>query len=202
MLVPLRAFALQHARTTREAFLEQLSEPHLLLRQSLEPPNLTTNTPWGSTAPASDVWRVTAGTHLDQTPTPTPDAWTTPVSGREAEQPAATPVLIAVRKRPKANAFPDMVTLGRATNNDIILNDDRVSRVQAFFRQEEGRWLVGDMRSTNGTIVNGTPVRDKPVQVAAGSTILLSGAITLLFFDAEALFALLRATLAAQRASA
>jgi pSer/pThr/pTyr-binding forkhead associated (FHA) protein len=44
--------------------------------------------------------------------------------------------------------------IGRSSGGDLVLHDPRVSRHHArlFFR--EGRWILVDLRSTNGTYVN------------------------------------------------
>lgn len=57
-------------------------------------------------------------------------------------------------KRP-GNLFPEMVTVGRALNNDITLVVGSVSKVHGYFREEPGRWSFTDQRSTNGTCWNG-----------------------------------------------
>ena len=57
------------------------------------------------------------------------------------------------------------VTLGRAQDSTIVLDDDFVSSRHARFYPRDGQWLVEDMGSTNGTYlerqkVNGpTPVK-------------------------------------------
>lgn len=51
------------------------------------------------------------------------------------------------------------VLIGRETSNDIILNDLNVSRQHAQIAFEpQGVWVVTDLGSTNGTLVNGMPV--------------------------------------------
>ncbi|MGA1345188.1 MAG: FhaA domain-containing protein [Ilumatobacteraceae bacterium] len=47
-------------------------------------------------------------------------------------------------------------TLGRATENTISLPDAQASRRHAEIRYENGRHVLVDMNSTNGTVVNGT----------------------------------------------
>lgn len=59
-----------------------------------------------------------------------------------------------------------LMTIGRVEGNDIVINDTRVSRRHAHICQEEFRYLVEDLGSTNGTWLNGarltapTPLRD------------------------------------------
>jgi pSer/pThr/pTyr-binding forkhead associated (FHA) protein len=47
------------------------------------------------------------------------------------------------------------VTVGRATENQIVLTHGTVSRRHAWLREEAGGWLVADAGSANGTFVNG-----------------------------------------------
>lgn len=47
------------------------------------------------------------------------------------------------------------VSIGRMSTNDIVLADGNVSRRHAELRTHAGRWVVVDLGSTNGTLVNG-----------------------------------------------
>jgi hypothetical protein len=61
------------------------------------------------------------------------------------------------------------VSVGRGPTNDIVLDDDAVSGQHCRFRPEDGRFLVYDLESTNGTYVN-----DRRIQrhaLAEGDTI-------------------------------
>jgi adenylate cyclase len=68
------------------------------------------------------------------------------------------------------------ISLGRAADNGIVLNDFSVSRRHALFRPEGGRWWVADQQSTNGLKVNGSFVEKAPLK--AGD-VLTVGAFTL-----------------------
>jgi VWFA-related protein len=46
------------------------------------------------------------------------------------------------------------VRIGRAPDNDIVIDDPTVSGVHAELRDEGGHWVVADLGSTNGTYVN------------------------------------------------
>lgn len=67
-------------------------------------------------------------------------------------------LVLPVVKRPFANVFAMMITVGRATNNDIVLAHPRVSKLQAYFTERDGVWHVWDPVSTNGTLVDGVAV--------------------------------------------
>lgn len=68
------------------------------------------------------------------------------------------------------------ISLGRAGDNGIVLNDFSVSRRHALFRMEGGRWWVADQQSTNGLKVNGSFVEKAALK--AGD-VLSVGAFTL-----------------------
>jgi adenylate cyclase len=55
------------------------------------------------------------------------------------------------------------VTLGRADDNGIVLNDFSVSRRHALFTRDAGQWWVSDQHSTNGLRVNGEYVERSPL---------------------------------------
>jgi adenylate cyclase len=52
-----------------------------------------------------------------------------------------------------------VVTIGRGSANDLVLDDESVSRFHAVFKQEKnGDVLVADRSSTNGVVVNGKAI--------------------------------------------
>ncbi len=50
------------------------------------------------------------------------------------------------------------VLVGRSTEADLQLDDSRVSRIHALLEARDGRTVVHDLSSTNGTTVNGTRI--------------------------------------------
>ena len=60
--------------------------------------------------------------------------------------------------------------LGRAPDCDCVLSDETVSRQHAALRHHEGSWFLRDLRSTNGTRVNGSRVLDE-VEVRPGDRV-------------------------------
>jgi hypothetical protein len=67
----------------------------------------------------------------------------------------------------------DVVTLGRGLDNDVVVEDRRVSRRHARIQRSPRGWEIMDLASTNGTFVNGKPIRQQ--QLATGDTISLGG---------------------------
>jgi len=79
------------------------------------------------------------------------------------------PVLVSIRGELLATPIPlerDSVTIGRALDADIRLNDSRASRLHAQIVADKtdgsncARFRVIDLGSTNGTLVNGQVIRE------------------------------------------
>jgi hypothetical protein len=70
----------------------------------------------------------------------------------------------------------DQLTVGRGLENDIIVDDQQVSRSHARFANRGGRWMVEDLGSSHGTYVNGQRVQRTLLragdQVRVGATVL------------------------------
>lgn len=65
-------------------------------------------------------------------------------------------MVLAVRKvHPN---FPEMITVGRTANNDIVVADVNISRFHAFFQVRPERIEIGDAGSANGTFLNSKPL--------------------------------------------
>jgi FhaA, N-terminal domain/FHA domain len=56
------------------------------------------------------------------------------------------------------------VTVGRLSINDIVLGDSNVSRRHAEFRSDGGQWVLTDLGSTNGSLINGKPVTQRQLK--------------------------------------
>ncbi|HEY8495338.1 MAG TPA: FHA domain-containing protein [Myxococcota bacterium] len=56
--------------------------------------------------------------------------------------------------------------IGRNPDTDITLLDEGASREHAIllYDEEQGRWAIEDLQSTNGTKVNGRRVRSHPLE--------------------------------------
>jgi pSer/pThr/pTyr-binding forkhead associated (FHA) protein len=52
-----------------------------------------------------------------------------------------------------------VLSLGRQLDNDIVIEDKRVSRHHAQIRYEHNSFFLYDLASANGTQVNGSPVQ-------------------------------------------
>ncbi|WP_437206277.1 FHA domain-containing protein [Planctomicrobium sp. SH664] len=71
------------------------------------------------------------------------------------------------------------LTIGREEDNDIQLNDERISRFHVKVQEDSGRIILTDLDSTNGTRVNGHPVRMRVLRpgdlIMVGRCVLLVG---------------------------
>lgn len=69
-------------------------------------------------------------------------------------------------------SFPllPLTTLGRAPTNTVVLNDTFCSQEHARLTWRGGQWWLEDRDSSNGTRLNGEPVRE-PVVVSSGDVI-------------------------------
>ena len=52
-----------------------------------------------------------------------------------------------------------VTTLGRSIDNDVILEGDDVSRHHAQITRQNGKFVLTDLKSANGTRVNGQPLK-------------------------------------------
>jgi hypothetical protein len=88
-------------------------------------------------------------------------------------QPRASLVLAGGSGRHVIPLESTMLTIGRGLNNDIILEDTRVSRHHAQLRYRSRRFWVADTGSTNGTFVNGEAIEERALN--DGDVISLGG---------------------------
>jgi hypothetical protein len=68
-------------------------------------------------------------------------------------------------------AISGTVLLGRSSACQLVFADDTVSRRHAELHVTDGRWMLRDLGSSNGTYVNGRRVME--AEVAAGDEIEL-----------------------------
>jgi len=71
--------------------------------------------------------------------------------------------------------------LGRESDNDIVLADPRASRYHCQITFGDGEWMLTDLGSANGTLLNGMPV-SVPQNLSHGSQITIGNTI-LAFVD-------------------
>jgi hypothetical protein len=89
-------------------------------------------------------------------------------------------------KKPGAS-FPDRITIGRITNNDVVISQHSVSRLHAYVRHVNG-WVIADAGSKNGSWLDDQllePRREAPLLSGA---VLRLGDVRLTFYPSADLF--------------
>ncbi|MDJ0841480.1 MAG: ATP-binding protein [Acidobacteriota bacterium] len=66
------------------------------------------------------------------------------------------------------------IVIGRSANVDLVLRDQAVSRCHTRLYIENGRLFVEDLKSANGTLLNGHVVKE-PTEAGPGDVLQLSG---------------------------
>jgi hypothetical protein len=97
--------------------------------------------------------------------------------------------LYPLAKKPGAS-FRDRITIGRTSNNDIVIADHSVSRLHAYVRRADG-WLVADAGSKNGSWLGATALEARRETALPPGALLRFGDVMLTFYRAEDLFDLL-----------
>ena len=76
----------------------------------------------------------------------------------------------------EVDCSPGTITIGRAPDNTLVVDDGRVSRQHARIEHEGGQWRIKDAGSHNGTFVNGARVHAHALhngdKIVVGSTLL------------------------------
>jgi pSer/pThr/pTyr-binding forkhead associated (FHA) protein len=75
--------------------------------------------------------------------------------------------------------LPTPVTIGREEGNTVQLNDERISRFHIKIQEDQGKLVLTDLESTNGTRVNGEDVQLRILRfgdvISVGRSVLLYG---------------------------
>jgi hypothetical protein len=108
---------------------------------------------------------------------PMPESATGDASGRgEGRQEGE---LLLLEKGKPGKAFPldkDRVLIGRLGESDIVLSDPGVSRRHAEVRREDGEFVLVDLGSTNGTMVNEATIGERTLEegdrITVGKSVL------------------------------
>jgi hypothetical protein len=117
---------------------------------------------------------------------PAPDRATRISSERRARESAGDALALQVSPRPGRTPAQG-IRLGRGPDNDLVVDDGTLSRTHLLLCAGEAGWTVQDLRSSNGTRVDGLPVNGAPVPVEPGS-VIEAGSVRLTFYDARGLY--------------
>lgn len=98
--------------------------------------------------------------------------------------------VVPLRKRTTVqSAFQKRISVGRATNQDIVLRDASVSKSHAWFEVDEaGTFHVADAGSTNGTKIENHTIEPRITTPVEPGRIITFGSVETLLVDAESLW--------------
>ncbi len=86
-------------------------------------------------------------------------------------------ILSRERETKNFNLVQDDISIGRGKDNDIILFDQRASRQHAQIKKENNQYVIRDLGSINGTLVNEAKTRTATLQhndqIKIGNSILI-----------------------------
>ena len=92
----------------------------------------------------------------------------------------------------KAGAsFPDRITIGRTSNNDIVVADASISRLHAYVRRDGKQWVVADGGSKNGSWLKGSTLEARRERPLESRSVLRIGDVDLTFYLAADLYSVL-----------
>ncbi len=75
-------------------------------------------------------------------------------------------------KRKRGDAKPNIISIGRSNDNDLVVNDYPVSREHGHIRIQLARFFLTDFGTTNGTILNEKRLEPNvEVELKVGDTI-------------------------------
>jgi hypothetical protein len=83
------------------------------------------------------------------------------------------------------------LALGRAPDNDIVVDDATLSRIHLLLQRDPLGWTARDAGSTNGSSVDGAPIGPDAVPLQTGQR-LLAGSVRFTFYDPGGLYLRLR----------
>lgn len=95
-----------------------------------------------------------------------------------------------LQKKPGAS-FPDRITIGRTSNNDVAIPDHSISRLHAYIRLNATKWVVADAGSKNGTWLRGETLEARKERTIHSREVLRLGDVDLTFYLAPDLFQVL-----------
>ena len=71
----------------------------------------------------------------------------------------------------KPNKSENLIHIGRATDNDLIMPDFSISEMHARIYIQNGTYLIQDAHSTNGTFLNGQRLKADLMQLSEGDQV-------------------------------
>ena len=131
-------------------------------------------------APADQPNRVSTHEPSEKSAEPAPSAVSSDTAARMGIATGAPQLLVLDADGKPAERISltrDPVVIGRLSTNDVVLSDSNVSRRHAELRRSDGGWMIRDLGSTNGTVVNGRTINEHNLsdgdRIAFGTSELL-----------------------------
>ena len=87
----------------------------------------------------------------------------TPIEEYDTDRPPAGAFLVVEGRRHFPLSAP-LIQIGRRLDNDLVIDDPRVSRQHLRLLANRGKYVLHDLNSTAGTYVNGVKVKDHSLQ--------------------------------------
>jgi pSer/pThr/pTyr-binding forkhead associated (FHA) protein len=111
------------------------------------------------------------------------------VAGFLTRGPATEERVAFLRKRPGANRFEAMITIGRATNNDVVINYPKISKFHAYVVGSGESQAIVDAKSKQGTTVCGRRLDPQTEQAGLepGDEVRLAD-LVLVYHSSESLY--------------
>jgi hypothetical protein len=128
-------------------------------------------------APTSGVHTLSIDQHIEET---LPHGRETPTGNWNLE-------VYPLTKKAGAS-FPDRITIGRTSNNDIVIPDGSVSRLHAYVRRDGQSWVVADAGSKNGSWLSSVQLIARKERPISSRAELRLGDVDLTFYLAGELF--------------
>jgi hypothetical protein len=109
------------------------------------------------------------------------------------------PLVFELRKGDaKQNAFAMGITLGRTDNNDVVIEDNSISRFHSYFQKDTktGLWKVVDAESKNGSWMGPLKLKPNKAEILTDKVKLRFGDIEMQFFEPDSFLRYLEAKMA------
>lgn len=106
----------------------------------------------------------------------------------------STHFVVPLKKRKGAGRpFAERIFVGRAYSNDVVLRHSSVSKTHAWFEcDSEGRFVLADAGSKNGTQLNGEPLNPRETRVLEQGDKVTFGKVESTFTEPATLWEIIR----------
>jgi hypothetical protein len=102
-----------------------------------------------------------------------------PATGRRSAPLALIHRVFPVVKAAQAPSGP--ITVGRTSENDVVIPEYSISKRHCTFEQRDGAVTISDAGSTNGTLLNGAPLEGRSSIPLCGGEIITMGRFTFVY---------------------